>query len=281
MLSLGATRSTDIRIDQVTYAYGDYSYRTPIKFGGTEVDRVTLINVTCTIRNAAGKVVKGFGSMPLGNVWAFPSKVLTYDQTLQAMKVLAERISKIMNAHKEFGHPVDLNWDLEDDYLKAADEVTRELKLAQPIPALCTLVTASPFDAAVHDAYGKLHNRSTYQTYGPDLMNHDLSHYIGSEFKGEYLDRYILKAPKPSMPLYHLVGAVDPIFESDIKKRINDGLPETLAEWINYNGLTNMKIKLNGEDIKWDVDRVLSVDRAATEAQRKRGVQNWVYSLDF
>jgi L-alanine-DL-glutamate epimerase-like enolase superfamily enzyme len=281
MLSLRAAKATDVRIDQVTHSYEDYIYRTPIKFGGTEVDRVTLLNVNCTMRNAAGKVVKGFGSMPLGNVWSFPSKVLTYGQTLNAMKVLAERVEKITNGYKEFGHPVDLNWAVENEYLKAADEVTRELKLAQPIPALCTLVTASPFDAAVHDAYGKMHNRSTYQTYGPDLMNHDLSHYIGSEFKGEYLDKYVLKTPKASMPLYHLVGAVDPIFESDIKKRINDGLPETLAGWIDYNGLTNIKIKLNGEDIKWDIDRVLSVERAAAEAQQKRGVKNWVYSLDF
>ena len=281
MLALAATRSTDIRIDEVSFGYEDYLYRTPIKFGGTEVDRVTLLNVHCSVRNAAGKVVKGFSSMPLGNVWSFPSKVLTYDQTLGAMKALAGRIAKITNAYKEFGHPVDLNWVLEHDYLKAADEVSRELKLAEPIPKLCTLTTASPFDAAVHDAFGKLHNRSTYQTYGPDLMRHDLSHYIGDEFKGEYLERYVLKTPKATMPLYHLVGAVDPITEADIKKRINDGLPETLPEWIHHNGLTNIKIKLNGEDLKWDIDRVLRVDKTAEEAQAKRGVTKWVYSLDF
>jgi L-alanine-DL-glutamate epimerase-like enolase superfamily enzyme len=281
MVSLGAAKSTGVRIEHVEFGFEDFLYRTPIKFGGTEVDRVTLLNVNCAVRNQAGKVVKGFASMPLGNVWSFPSKVLTYDQTLQAMKVLTERISKITNSYKEFGHPVDLNWALERDYIKAAGEVSRELKLSQPVPDLCTLVVASPFDGAVHDAYGKLHGRSAYQTYGPDLMPYDLSHYIGSEFKGEYLEKYVQKTPKPSMPLYHLVGAVDPIYASDIKKRINDGLPETLAEWINYNGLTNIKIKLNGEDIKWDTDRVLTVERAAAEAQQKRGVKNWVYSLDF
>jgi L-alanine-DL-glutamate epimerase-like enolase superfamily enzyme len=281
MLSLGATRSSDIRIDEVTFGFEDYLYRTPIKFGGTEVDRVTLINVNCTVRNSAGKVAKGFGSMPLGNVWSFPSKTMPYERTLEAMKVLSERVSTITNGYKEFGHPVDINRDLEPLYLKAAAEVSQKLKLDQAIPHLCTLVVASPFDAAVHDAFGKLHNRSTYQTYGPDLMRHDLSHYIGDEFKGEYLERYVLKTPKPEMPLYHLVGAVDPIVAADIKKRINDGLPETLPEWIRYNGLTHIKIKLNGEDLKWDVDRVLSVEKTAAEAQRSRGVTNWNYSLDF
>lgn len=245
------------------------------------MDRVTLLNVNCAVRNAAGRVVKGFGSMPLGNVWSFPSKSMTYEQTLNAMKVLSDRISRITNGYKEFGHPIDLNHGLEPEYLKAAEKVSAELKLDSPIPKLCTLVVASPFDAAVHDAFGKLHNRSTYQTYGPDLMEHDLSHYIGTEFKGEYLEKYVLKTPKPSMPLYHLVGAVDPIFEDDIKKRLNDGLPETLPEWIDYNGLTNIKIKLNGEDIKWDIERVLRVDKAAVQTQSRRKVDKWVYSLDF
>jgi L-alanine-DL-glutamate epimerase-like enolase superfamily enzyme len=112
-------------------------------------------------------------------------------------------------------------------------------------------------------------------------MRHDLAHYIGDEFKGEYLEKYVLKQPKPAMPLYHLVGAVDPIVESDIKKRIGDDLPETLPEWIRYNGLTHIKIKLNGEHRKWDMERVLAVDRAAAETQSQRGVKKWYYSLDF
>ena len=73
----------------------------------------------------------------------------------------------------------------------------------------CRTMTASPFDAAIHDAFGKLHARNCFLTYGPDLMVHDLSHYLGAEFKGEYLDRYVLRKAKARMPLYHLVGAVD------------------------------------------------------------------------
>src|SRR6266700_4154724 len=68
---------------------------TPTKFGGTVVDRATIINVNCTVRTVAGKVSKGFGSMPMGNVWSFPSKTMPYETTLGAMKNLAERISKI------------------------------------------------------------------------------------------------------------------------------------------------------------------------------------------
>src|SRR5207253_7583126 len=138
-------------------------------------------------------------------------------------------------------------------------------------------VTASPFDAAIHDAFGKVHGRNCYRTYGPDLMTYDLSHYLGPDYKGEYLETYILREPQRCVPLYHSVGASDPIFASDIRKRINDGLPETLPEWIRHNGLTHIKIKLNGDDLAWDVDRVVNIDKAATETQTRP----LFYCVDF
>ena len=55
-----------------------------------------------------------------------------------------------------------MNHTLEPEYLKAAADVTREMKLPLPVPKLCTLVTASPIDAAIHDAFGKLHGRNSY-----------------------------------------------------------------------------------------------------------------------
>jgi len=273
--------SKAIRIEDISHSYEDFLYRTPIKFGGMVVDRVTLLNVHCVARAAGGRTARGFGSMPLGNVWAFPSRLMSYEATLGAMKTLAERIAKLTAAYGEPGHPIDTNQALEPAYLRAADEVSQELKLAEPIPKLATLVTASPFDAALHDALGKAHSLNCYRTYGPEFMAHDLAHYLTPEFKGEYLDRYVLKDPKPRMPLYHLVGALDPIVESDVRQRVGDGLPETLAEWINYNGLTHLKIKLNGDDLAWDVERVLRVDRVAAETQARRGVARWFYSLDF
>jgi L-alanine-DL-glutamate epimerase-like enolase superfamily enzyme len=274
-------KPTDIRIKEITYDYEDHRYRTPLKFGGVALDRATILNVRCVVETVSGRTARGFGSMPMGNVWSFPSRVLSYEATMAAMKALVERIARLTADCRETGHPIDLTWTLEPAYLKAAAEVTRERNLAEPIPHLCTLVAASAFDAALHDAFGKAHGLSCYHTYGPDFMSHDLGHYLGPEFRGEYLDRYVQREPKPRMPLYHLVGALDPLTDADVRQRINDGLPETLPEWIRFNGLTHFKIKLNGDDLAWDVDRVVSVDRVAAATQQQRGVARWFYSLDF
>ena len=83
------------------------------------------------------------------------------------------------------------------------------------------------------------------------------------------------------MPLCHLISAVDPIEEADNTRPIRDGLPETLPEWIQFNGLKSFKIKLNGEDLEWDLGRVRHIDRVTTEAQQKRGNRDWAYVLDF
>ena len=274
-------KPTEIRIASVQHHYQDFLYRTPIKFGGVALDRVTLVNVECLVRTVAGKTAKGFGSMPLGNVWSFPSRVLGYDATLAAMKALVERIGRIAAACSEIGHPIDLAVMMEPEFHKAAAEVTAELRLVEPIPPLCTLVAASAFDAAVHDAFGKVHGLSCYHTYGPDFLSRDLGHYLGREFAGDSLEQYLSRTPQPRMPLYHLIGALDPIESSDIHKRLDDGLPETLPEWIRADGLTHLKIKLNGDDLGWDVDRVVRIDRVTAETQQERGVAGWCYSLDF
>src|SRR5437879_11914436 len=152
-----ATKSTDILIRDISFDYEDFHYRAPLKFGGVAIDRVTLLNVHSVIEGAAGRTAKGLGSMPLGNVWSFPSKVLGYDDTLRAMKALTERVAQIHANCKESGHPIDLAWTLEPAYLKTADEVSRQLGLPESIAKICSLVFASAFHAAHHDILGKFH----------------------------------------------------------------------------------------------------------------------------
>jgi L-alanine-DL-glutamate epimerase-like enolase superfamily enzyme len=278
---LALPRPTDARVDEVRIEFADYLYRAPYKFGGREVDRVTMLNVHCRISNKAGRSAEGFAAMPLGNVWSFPAPDIPYDTTLAAMKSLAAKIARLTQSFTEYAHPLDINHALEPEYLKAAAETSREMQLARPIPKLCTLVTASPVDAALHDAFGRLHGRNSFTVCGREFVRFDLSHYLNGDFRGEYLDPYILSTPAPRIRMYHSVGASDPLTAADVRKPIGDGLPETLAEWIPFNGVTALKIKLNGNDLAWDVDRVAAIDRVATAAQAARGVSEWLYSLDF
>src|SRR6476659_9606452 len=131
---------SDIRINDIRFTYEDFGYRTPIKFGGVAVDRVTLLNVDVDVETAAGKTARGFGSMPLGNVWAYPSRAMSYQQTLEAMKAGTERVADVYGGHRESGHPIDITWAVEHTYLREAAAVGQRLNVADPIPVLATLV---------------------------------------------------------------------------------------------------------------------------------------------
>lgn len=258
------------RIRDVSFAYEEFQYRTPIKFGGVALDRVTLLNAAMTVETGSGVIAQGFGSMPLGNVWAWPSKTLGYDETLAAMKAAAERIAECYRECRLQDHPVGITHTLEPVLLEEAFEA------APGIPTLAVLVVASAFDAALHDGYGKAHGLNCYSTYGPEFLPRDLGEFLGHEFAGKSLGQYVTTEPKASMPLYHLVGALDPLTDAEVLTPVRDGLPETVREWIVRDGLTHLKVKLDGNDLGWDVHRILGVNRVVEEFDR-----DWRLSLDF
>ncbi|WP_013626459.1 enolase C-terminal domain-like protein [Rubinisphaera brasiliensis] len=273
--------STDVRIVHARVSFEPVAFRAPLKFGGRVVSQTDLINVTVDVEDHQGRRASGHGSMPVGNVWAWPSANVDADQAERAMKHLAELTAVHINSVPDFGHPIELMYSVIHEYGELASVVQREFGLPEGMPKLAQLVANSPLDAALHDAYGRLHGKSSYNTLSAEYMNQDLSVYLGPDFAHEYLDRYTLRDPKTRMPLYHLVGALDPLGNADIESRINDGLPETLEEWIRADGLTHLKIKLNGEDLNWDVERVLAIDRITAAVQAERNIESWHYSCDF
>jgi L-alanine-DL-glutamate epimerase-like enolase superfamily enzyme len=274
-------RSTDIRLVNATCETECLAYRTPIKFGGRVVTDALLAHVRVDVETHDGRRATGRGSMPLGNVWAWPSAAVSGETTLAAMTRLAEAATRAAAQYQGVGHPLEITHDLAHDLASLAEGIRRESELPEPMPRLAQLVAASPLEAAIHDAYGRALEANAYDLLSADYVNRDLAAYLTPEFAGEYLDRYTLRTPKPRMPLYHLIGALDPLSEGEIAQRLDDGLPETLPEWIVADGLTHLKIKLNGDDLSWDVARVAAVEQVTEPAQRARGCPQWNYSLDF
>jgi len=275
------TKSTDIRIADITTNLQNILYRTPMKFGGRVVTDVTLFNVDVTVETRDGRRGSGHGSMPVGNAWGWPSAVESVDRTLDAMIRLGNRVATAAGQLKHYGHPIELVHDLSHDYTNLSLQVEEQMQLEESIPRLAQLVSASPIDAAINDAYGDALEANSYNLLSSEFMNRDLGHFLEGKLTGRHLDEFTLRTPKPTMPLYHLIGALDPLTDSDIDQRLNDGVPETLGEWILADGLTHMKIKLAGDNLQWDVDRVAAIEKVNLEFQPQRGCTQWWYSTDF
>lgn len=275
------SKATDIRIVDATCSFEPVKFRTPLKFGGRIMDSSELINIEVKIETRGGKHAFGQGSMPIGQIWAWPSNVVTPEQAGNAMKQLAREVTEMIIEYPDFDHPIDIIYRISAEYAHLGKKISQQLKLPEIMPPLAELVAASPLDAAVHDAFGRVHGINSYNALSKEFVNCDLSEYLDKQFVGEFLDQYTLRTPKEKLPLYHLVGAVDPLTDEDVQKPIGDKLPETLGQWIAADGLTHLKIKLSGDNLDWDIDRVLRVDQVASDAQAKRGCSQWYYSLDF
>ncbi len=277
----------------------DYRYRVPIKFGGRVVEAATILNVdaACVTRGGrrvdllprqepsttaplGGPVPYGLGSMTLGVAWAWPDPDVDDNTRLVVVQRLCQRFVEDLSANPIAGHPLEICVQQSQRREAIAAAVAAEMQLAAPIPALAVLLAAAPLEAAIFDAHGKALGRSCYALLGREFVSHDLSAYLGPAYRGLYLDQFVSVTPQPSMPLYHLVGALDPLTEQDIATPAGDGLPETLQQWIVRDGLTHLKIKLAGDDLDWDVNRVLGV-HAAAHACPVNALGRWTYSLDF
>ena len=176
------SKSTDIRILKAECSFEPVEFRAPLKFGGRVVDSTFLINVDVTVESRSGKHGAGFGSMPLGNIWAWPSESVSGEQSEEAMKKFAEQVVDVANSYPEFGHPLDIVYQISAEYFHLGQTLSQSLDLEQSMPELAQLVAASPFDAALHDAYGRAHNLNSYDMLSAEFMNHDLSEYLDEQF---------------------------------------------------------------------------------------------------
>lgn len=266
---------TDVRVVDVAAERRDYPFRQPLRFGVSTVTVLTLLEVTVTVENRAGGRAAGVGEMPLGNAWSFPSQKLSYDETLAAMNRLADALTNnFVDATSRWAHPLHHGVTVEEQVLDLAAQ--QSAGLPDPIPSLCALVVASSFDAAIHDAFGKVNNVNTYQALGPEYVAENLGAFLTTAFSGHGLDLYINNKLADSLALYHLVGALDPLTRSEVEQPLDDGYPESLDDWIDRDGLTHFKIKLDGDDINWDVERIRAIHDVTS-----RKIARPAYSLDF
>jgi L-alanine-DL-glutamate epimerase-like enolase superfamily enzyme len=249
-----------------------------MKFAGRIVKDAT-VQRTCVTLESAGKVrACGIGEMPLGSSWAWPSKTMSSEQVLRIVTALYDRIAAV--AEKiEFGlNPIDHAVQVKEEAKRIAKELEGLMKLSEPIPELAIMLACSSIDAAMHDAFGRLHGANSFACINRELVPDTLDKWLGLEFAGKHLSESVLAKPVETLPLYHLVGGLDPLAACDLGQRIGDGLPETLEEWIQAEQLTHLKIKLCGTDLDWDVGRTIEVDRIATNSGQSRP---WSFSLDF
>ncbi len=277
-------KPTDIRPVGVELYFLPIKTRMPLKFGPEITTEVTCARVKMTVEDPQGRRAVGWGETPLSVQWVWPSQ-LPYEERHEALKKLCLEISEAWFAPPSTaGHPMEVGHrflEMELPHLTTA--FNRDKRTSrETVPWLAALVCNSPFDLAIHDAYGVLHGVPTYETYNARYMNLDLSHYLRPAegktvtFDGRYPEEFLIRPRLETIPAWHLVGGKDPVDPWDLTgTEPDDDYPVLLRDWIQRDGLKCLKVKLRGDDSDWDYDRLLKVGRIAVEEN-----VNWL-TADF
>lgn len=245
--------------------------RVPLKFGSQVVESVTCARASVTIEDGNGKTATGWGETPLSVAWVWPSS-LDYEDRHEALKSFTKAIAEELPKSNTIGHPIEISHDFIEGQLEELQHSVNEQRSeGAEIPHLAALVCYSLFDIAIHDAYGRLNECPTYDTYGPEFLTLDLSHFLAPiskdiSFKGKYLSDFLVPKPEKKLPVWHLVGGLDPLDPGELTgSEPDDGHPVTLVDWIDQDGLDCLKIKLRGNDAEWDYERLKKIGSISQE----------------
>ncbi len=244
--------------------------RIPLKFGSETLTSVTCARVRVTAVNREGQTAEGWGETPLSVQWVWPSD-LSYNVRSVALQHFCRQLAAAWVEFGQYGHALEVGEAFSRTRLAALrDQFNHRMPQTERLPLLAALACSSPFDIALHDAYGKLAGRPVYETYGPEFMNRDLSALLepaadsNVDFRGKYPGDYLRASREKKLAAWHLVGGLDPLSQAEVNGNApHDARPYILSDWIRSDGLKCLKIKLRGNDAAWDFDRVVQVGRMA------------------
>jgi L-alanine-DL-glutamate epimerase-like enolase superfamily enzyme len=271
----------DVRVKETKLYFLPVTMRVPLKFGPEVTTEVTCARVAVRVEDARGRSTWGWGETPLMAQWFWVSDI-PFAERLEAVKEFTVTLARAWQGFSAGGHPMEIGHQFQQERLpELAAEYNRGLGSEtsarrraprEPLPWLAALVCCSPFDVALHDAYGNLHNLSVYDTYDKPFMNRDLAFYLtpaeGSRvsFQDVYPSSFLRIPPPAQIPAWHLVGGKDLLSAEELTgSEPDDGYPVILPDWIKRDGLRCLKVKLRGNGMEWDYRRLVRVGEIGVE----------------
>jgi enolase-like protein len=225
-----ALGSVKLRIAALDFLERDVRLRMPFRFGVVTLTESPQAFVRCRIRTEDGREAEGAAAELLAPKWFDKNPALSnednYEQLRASLRAARERY---------LAHGLETAW-----------------RHSSPGKGLVENYGPALIDRAVLDALLRALGISFYKAIQQNI--------IGAEpFEGIDLPSF-LAGLKPlwRIAARHTVGLVDPITASDIQKRVDDGLPETLEEVVARYGHRWFKLKVGG-NANADVERLAAI----------------------
>lgn len=225
------------------------------KKGGTGDVKQGLLNplahVRLVLKNENGDTTFGCAADRLSVRWLDKRAGRGLDRKRRELVSLIHTARDIYTKTPEFKSPFQKWRDCHPLVMKAGRAAKQE--------DLTTSFASALFERAIVDAVSRLEKRSVFQMVKSDRLGVDLKS-VHPELAALKLPRIVSSRPLTEFSIRHTVGLADPLTSADLPndKRVNDGLPETLAEYVKADGVRHFKVKISG-DPKRDRERLENI----------------------
>ena len=213
--------------------------RMPFRFGVVTVRASPLLTLEVRIEDAKGQRARGYAADFLAFRWfdKRPEKSLA-DNCRDLIRTVEVARGLYLEAGREgLRTPFAL-------FLDSYPEIERRA-LSENFNRLGAAFGSSMLERAVIDAVGRLTGRSYFQL----VQGNDLGIELGAispPLAGRKVAEFLPDRPLERLHLRHTVGLVDPITAADVGLPVADGLPVTLEDYLDRDGLDYLKIKVSG-----------------------------------
>jgi hypothetical protein len=225
--------------------------RMPFRFGVVTMRASPVLTLAIEIEDERGGRATGYAADFLAFRW--------FDKRPE--KSLAENCADLIAAvdvardlYLEVGHqgprsPFAL-------FLETYPEIDR-WALASDFNRLGASFGSSMLERAVIDALGRLSGK----TYFELVRDNDLGIELGAitpELAGRPIAGFLPTEPLERLHVRHTVGLVDPITAAEVSTPVDDGLPETMEDYLVHDRIAYLKIKVAGA-LDDDIDRLETI----------------------
>lgn len=214
------------------------------KKGGTGDVQKGLLNplghVRLILKDSEGNETFGCSADRLSVRWLDKRPGRSQDVKRRELVELIYAAKDILLAQKEFETPFELWRKTYGEILRIGRTTDQE--------DLTTAFAASLMERAVIDGVSRLSRRPVFEMVKQDRLG-IVPGGIYRELKETEFSELLPDQPRTQFFIRHTIGSSDPLTAEDLpeNRRVNDGLPETLEEYVREDGVRYFKIKVSGE----------------------------------
>jgi hypothetical protein len=232
----------------------------PFRFGVITMRAAPLLTLAVEIADRQGARAVGYAADFLAYRWfdKRPEKSLA-DNCADLLRTVEAARGLYLEAGKEgFATPFEL-W-------RASSSEIERTALAAGFNRLGASFGCSMLERAVIDGVGRLLSRTFFELVRDDQLGIDLG-AISPELRERSVREFLPERPLARLAVRHTVGLLDPINAAEVAEPVADGLPQTLEDYLDVDGISWLKVKVGGA-LEEDIGRLEAI--AAVLARRAR-----------